>query len=153
MLTTGRKPTHEPMDLNDQWDLSDALEDAAPDRRVSHEMMVQVATEQSCPVAHVYIGACIDPMLQWQRQSDLTVHVCVGACQGYGAAEVLGRLLEVRDERSSAGKPAFDVVPRGCLSACERAPVLSSNGAHGQALHPEVTIAGVDEIIDVLLSE
>ncbi|MGB0591610.1 MAG: NAD(P)H-dependent oxidoreductase subunit E [Myxococcota bacterium] len=153
MLTTGRPPTHEPLDLNDQWDLSDAIEDAAPDKRVSHELMVQVAEAQSCPVSHAYIGAAIDPMLQWQRQSELTVHVCVGSCQGYGAAEVLDRLLEVRDARSSAGKPAFDVVPRGCLSACERAPVLASNGGHGQALHPEVSVATVEEIVDVLLAD
>jgi NADH:ubiquinone oxidoreductase subunit E len=153
MLTTGRQPTHEPLDLNDQWDLSDAIEDAAPDKRVSHELMVQVAEAQSCPVSHAYIGAAIDPMLQWQRQSELTVHVCVGSCQGYGAAEVLDRLLEVRDARSSAGKPAFDVVPRGCLSACERAPVLASNGGHGQALHPEVSVATVEEIVDVLLAD
>ena len=153
MLTSGRKPTHQPMDLNDQWDLSDAIDDVAPDKRVSHELMVQVAEAQSCPVGHVYIGASIDPMLQWQRQSDLTIHVCVGACQGYGAGEVLDRLLEVRDARSSAGKAAFDVVPRGCLSACERAPVLASNGSHGQALHPEVSVTSVEEIMDVLLSE
>jgi NADH:ubiquinone oxidoreductase subunit E len=153
MLTSGRTPTHEPMDLNDQWDLSDAIDDAAPDKRVSHELMVQVAEAHSCPVAHVYIGASVDPVLQWQRQSELTIHVCVGACQGYGAGEVLDRLLEVRDARSLDGKPAFDVVPRGCLSACERAPVLASNGSHGQGLHPEVSVATVDEIIEVLLSD
>lgn len=141
------------MDLNDQWDLSDAIEDAAPDRVVSHELMVQVATEQGCPVSHAYIGAAIDPMLQWERQADLTVHVCVGACQGYGAAEVLERVLSERDERSSAGKPAFDVIPRGCLSACERGPVLSSNGAHGQAVHPEVSVDQVAELLDVLCAE
>jgi len=141
------------MDLNDQWDLSDAIEDAAPDKRVSHELMVQVAEAQSCPVSHAYIGAAIDPMLQWQRQSDLTIHVCVGSCQGYGAGEVLDKLLEAKEARSSGGNPAFDVVPRGCLSACERGPVLASNGAHGQALHPEVSVASVDEILDALLSD
>ena len=141
------------MDLNDQWDLSDAIEDAAPSKEVSHELMVQVANEQGCPVSHAYIGAAIDPMLQWERTSGLSVHVCVGACQGYGAAEVLESLLSEREARSSAGAPAFDLIPRGCLSACERGPVLSSNGSHGQALHPDVSVAKVPELLDVLLSD
>ena len=141
------------MDMNDQWDLSDAIEDAAPDKEVSHELMVQVAAEQGCPVSHAYIGAAIDPMLQWRSQSALTMHVCVGSCQGYGAGDLLEWLLKVRDERSEAGSPVFDVVPRGCLSACEQGPVIASNGPHGQAMHPEVTMEGIAEIIEVLLSD
>ena len=151
MLPSGRKPTHAPLDLNVQWDLSDAIEEAAPDKRVSHALMVQVAEAQEAPVSHVYIGAAIDPMLQWDRTSDLTIHVCVGACQGFGAAEVLDTVLAERDARAKDGKPTFDIIPRGCLSACERGPALASNGAHGQALHPEVSPAGVAEILDVLL--
>lgn len=151
MLISGRKPTHEPLDLNVQWDLSDAIDDAAPDKHVSHEMMAQVAEAQSAPVSHVYVGAAIDPMLQWDRASDLTLHVCVGACQGFGAVDVLDTLLAAREARAVDGKPPFDIIPRGCLSACERAPVLASNGAHGQAVHPEVTPDGVAEILDVLL--
>ena len=147
----GRKPTHQPLDMNVQWDLSDAIEDAAPDKRVSHALMVQVAKAEDCPVSHAYIGAAIDPMLQWERTSDLTMHVCVGSCQGYGAAEVLDALILQREGRSEVDKPAFDIVPRGCLSACERGPVLASNGGHGQALHPEVSPEAVSEILDVLL--
>ncbi len=112
-MMDAKKPTHEPLDMNVQWDLSDAIEDAAPDKHVSHALMVQVAEAESCPVSHVYIGAAIDPMLQWERSADLTVHVCVGACQGYGAAEVLDALVSQRDERSEPGRPAFDIVPRG----------------------------------------
>ncbi|MDP6945547.1 MAG: NAD(P)H-dependent oxidoreductase subunit E [Myxococcota bacterium] len=151
MLPSGRKPTHEPLDLNVQWDLSDAIEEAAPDRRVSHALMAQVAQAQNAPESHVYIGAAIDPMLQWERTSDLTLHVCVGACQGFGATEVLDAILASRAARTDEGKPAFDIIPRGCLSACERAPVVASNGGHGQALHPEMTLAGVAEVLDVLL--
>ena len=141
------------MDLNDQWDLSDAIEDAAPDQVVSHGLMVQVAEAQGCPVSHAYIGAAIDPMLQWEREAALTIHVCVGACQGFGAADVLERVLDERDQRSRPDKVAFDVIPRGCLSVCERGPVLSSNGAHGQALHPEVSVEGVVELLDVLCAD
>jgi len=151
MLISGRKPTHEPLDLDVQWDLSDAIEDAAPDKRVTHELMVQVAAGQGAPVSHAYVGAAIDPMLQWERSSELTLHVCVGACQGFGATDVLDAILAARDARSEPGQPAFDIIPRGCLSACERAPVVASNGAHGQALHPEVTPESVAEILDVLL--
>ena len=151
MLISGRKPTHEPLDLNVQWDLSDAIEEAAPDRHVSHALMVQVAGAQEVPVSHVYVGAAIDPMLQWDRESELTLHVCVGTCQGFGATEVLDAIIAAREARSADGKAPFDLIPRGCLSACERAPVVASNGAHGQALHPEVTPDGVAEILDVLL--
>ena len=151
MLPSGRKLTHEPLDLNVQWDLSDAIEEAAPDRRVSHALMAQVARAQNAPESHVYIGAAIDPMLQWERASELTLHVCVGACQGFGATEVLDAILAARAARAEAGKPAFDIIPRRCLSACERGPVVSSNGPHGQAIHPDVTPAGVEEILDVLL--
>ena len=153
MLMSRRKPTHEPLDMNVQWDLSDAIEDAAPDKRVSHELMEQVAADQSCPVSHVYIGAAIDPMLQWERSSPLTIHVCVGACQGFGAADLLDAVLEARAARSVDDKPTFDIVPRGCLSACERAPVLASNGPHGQALHPEVMPSDVAQIFNVLLAD
>jgi len=151
MLPSGRRPTHQPLDLNVQWDLSDAIEEAAPDKRVSHELMAQVASAQDAPVSHVYIGAAIDPMLQWERASDLTLHVCVGACQGFGAVEVLDAILAARVARSEPGRAAFDIIPRGCLSACERGPVVTSNGPHGQAIHPGATPEGVAELLDVLL--
>ena len=152
MLTVGRETTHEPLDINVQWDLSDAIEEAAPDKRVSHGLMVQIAAEHDVPVSHVYVGAAMDPMLQWERESELTVHVCLGSCQGYGAVDLLDAILEARETRKTAEGHPFDVIPRGCLSACERGPVLTSNGAHGQSLHPDVTLETVGEILDVLLS-
>ncbi len=150
-LPPDRSPTHEPLDLEMQWDLSEAIDDAAPDRVVSHELLEEVAGSQAAPVAHLYIAAALDPGLQWQGDQALTLHLCVGGCQAWGAGAVLATLLDKRAERLAAGLAAFDVISRGCVSLCERAPALVSDGEHGRAPHFSVTPAGVDEILAALL--
>lgn len=139
------------MDLELQWDLSEAIDDAAPDRVVSHDLMQQVADDNDVPVTQVYIAASIDPGLQWQGDEALTLHLCVGGCQAWGAGETLAALLDRRAALSAAGKPSFDVIPQGCISLCDKAPAMMSLGDHGRAPHFAVRPVDVDEILGALL--
>ena len=147
-----RTPTHESLDLDTQWDLGDALADAAEDAPVTHAMIEAVANAQGVPPAQVYIGAALDPLMEWEEESDVALWVCAGACQHYGAGEILERLLALREEHLSGDKPPFHIIPRGCLSVCERGPVMVSHSAHGEVTHPNLELEGLDEIVKLLLS-
>ena len=146
-----RTPTHESLDLDTQWDLGDALADAAEDEPVTHAMVEAVAKAQGVPTSHVFIGAALDPMMEWEEESEVALWVCAGACQHYGAGEILEQLIALREKHRNGDNAPFHIIPRGCLSVCERGPVMISHSAHGEVTHPNLEVSAVDELVTLLL--
>ncbi|MEZ4267092.1 MAG: hypothetical protein R3F39_12005 [Myxococcota bacterium] len=150
-LAPDRTPTHEPLDLEVIWDLSDVIDERRDGGPVSAAMLAEVAATAAVPVSHAYVAASVDPDLDWQTGTPVTVRVCTGGCQAWGAVTVLERLLELRQARVDAGQPAFDVVAVACLNTCDRPTAVASAGPHGYATHPEVDAEAVDALISALL--
>jgi NADH:ubiquinone oxidoreductase subunit E len=152
-LPPTREPTSSPLDLELIWDLGDLISERVPARVLSSSLVAEIAAAAQVPQSHVYVAAGLDPMMEWTRHHAVAFYVCTGGCQAWGAVEVLSRLIEMRDERDASEAPSFDILPRGCVNLCDRAAAVVSTGPHGQAVHPELKVEQLDEIVDVLLSE
>ncbi|MCB9727744.1 MAG: hypothetical protein H6744_11190 [Deltaproteobacteria bacterium] len=150
-LAPDRTPTHEPLDLEVIWDLSDAIDERRDGGPVTPAMLEEAADEAGVPASHAWVAASVDPDIDWQGQSALTVRVCTGGCQAWGAVPVLERFLELRARRLEAGLPAFDVVAVACLNTCDRPTAVASAGAHGYATHPDTDVEAVDALVEALL--
>ncbi len=122
-------PTHAAIDFDVLWPLAEAL-DALPEPRRADDVDA-VAERAGVPRAHAWVALGMQPMVQLQREHPIAIGVCCGRCQLWGAAERIEALLTLRRARIAAGQLAFDLVPRGCLSRCERAPVATAVMADG----------------------
>ena len=150
LMIEHKPPTHETLDMDVQWDLGDALAEAADDEPVTHTMVEAVAEAHGAPVSHVFIGAALDPMMEWEQETDVELWVCAGSCQHSGAGALLERLLALRTEKMQDGKAPFHIIPRGCLSICEKGPVMISRSPHGEVTHPELAVEDLDEVVSLL---
>ncbi len=112
--------------------------------KVTADLLATLAGELDAPLAHLYIAAGFLPMLGFARESETIFLVCSGGCQQYGAVPVVETLLSLRDERTAAGKPGFDVHTRGCLDRCQQGAmvaVFTGAGAAGIAMATPESIA------------
>ena len=134
--------THEPLDLDDIWDLSDALADRLEEGvdEVTPALLGEIAQAQDAELSHLYVAAGLDPDTSWKREHPVAFVVCTGSCQAWGAVDALSALIEERAERVRDGRPAFDIVTTACLDVCLPSPPYAvSLGPEGKAVHPGIT--------------
>lgn len=145
--------THDAIDEIELRELAQALEKKAselPDGRLAPEMINSVAEQHNKPHSHAWAAMALNPNLVPAISHETLFAICLGKCQLQGAIPNLEKLLELREQQISQGKPAFDIVPRSCLDMCPHAPVAISRSQHGQAAHPKLKPDSVAEIIDTL---
>src|SRR5438105_2199065 len=106
---SGRPPTHRPVELDRLLRLASALEDAAPDGRVTPERLEAVAEDEGAPRTHLLAAAALVPGLSVPRLHPCALVHCVGACQQWGALDRLEQSLRARDARLARGAEGFDV--------------------------------------------
>jgi NADH:ubiquinone oxidoreductase subunit E len=152
-LAPDRTPTHEPLNLEVVWDLSDVIDERREGGPVTAELLAAVAAEAGVPLSHAYVAASVDPDLDWQSRDTVTVRVCTGGCQAWGAVDVLERFLALRRARAEAGLETFDVVAVACLNTCDRPTAVTSAGPHGYATHPEIDAEAADALVAALLDD
>ncbi len=150
-LAPDRAPTHEPLNLEVIWDLSDVIDQRRDGGPVTHALLAETAASAGVPISHAYVAASVDPDLDWGGRAPVTVRVCTGGCQAWGAVSVLERMLELRRARAAAGQASFDVVAVACLNTCDRPTAVASAGPHGYATHPDIDAEAVDALISALL--
>ncbi|MGM0577415.1 MAG: (2Fe-2S) ferredoxin domain-containing protein [Myxococcota bacterium] len=138
--------THDPLDLEIVWDLSDRIDEDIPDGVLTPQRLAAVAEAEGAPAAHAYVAAGVDPDLEWKREHDVAVEICTGGCQAWGSVPILERLLALREARRDAGEPGFDVIARGCLDACDRPPVAAVDGPDGRVVRTDVEIDSVEDL-------
>ena len=124
-------PTHEPLDMDVVWDLSELIDEACPDGKVSYDKLSQIAHSESVPLSHVYAAAAFDPDYEWTLEFDRQVTVCLGACQGWGANKIAETLFELQAERRTSSQPNFDILAVGCLDRCTSPVAVDIDGAVG----------------------
>jgi NADH:ubiquinone oxidoreductase subunit E len=146
-------PTHQPIDMMSLYDLFETIREMAATGPIKIADLEALADEKGVPRTHAYAATMFDPSIELETRSDVSIHVCTGRCQVFGAIDLLEELLKIRDARTKEGKKSMDVVPRSCLDQCDFPPVMVSRSAHGMCGHRFVKKEEIEEIVQSICSE
>ncbi len=145
MKTPTRSPTHEDVDPTRLASMGLEIEEIADGDTVALPALVELAEDRGRPVSHYLAAVPLATELRVAGDAPLTVKVCAGTCQRWGALDLLEHLAD------RAGKGArIALAPVTCLDRCEHAPAAEIHGAHGQLVVAPATPATLDEAIDQL---
>jgi NADH:ubiquinone oxidoreductase subunit E len=138
--TPTRSPTHEEVDPTRLASIGLELEDIADGETVALRALVELAEDRGRPASHYLAAIPLATELRLAGDAPLTIKVCAGTCQRWGALDLLDHLVE----KSSA---RFAIAPVSCLDRCDHAPAAEVHGAHGQLVLAPATTAALDEAI------
>ena len=143
--TPTRSPTHADVELARLASMGLELEDIAEGEEVSLPALVELAEDRGRPPSHYLAAAALATELRVVPAAALTVRVCAGTCQRWGALDLLDHLVE----RHGKGKE-FAIAPVGCLDRCDLAPACEIHSSDGQLVLAPATAASLDEALDAL---
>jgi NADH:ubiquinone oxidoreductase subunit E len=138
MKTPTRSPTHEDLDPTRLTGMGLELEDIADGETVTLPALVELAEDRGRPASHYLAALPLATELKLAGDAPLTVKVCAGTCQRWGALDLLDHLVE---------KKGIAIVPVSCLDRCDHAPAAEIHGAHGQLVIAPATAAALDEAL------
>lgn len=136
-----RSPTHEDVPIARLSSMGLELEEIAEDggEEVSLPALVELAEDRGRPASHYIAALALATELKMKPTGTVTVKVCVGTCQRYGALDVIDHLV--------AGSRALTIMPVSCMDRCDQAPACEVHGAHGQLVLAPATPATLDEAL------
>lgn len=141
-----RSPTHEDVPLSRLAAIGLELEDIADGEEVTLPALIELAEDRGRPASH-YLAAI--PLATELRLAGagaaLTVRVCAGTCQRWGALELLDHLAERAGKGAAVAQVA--IAPVSCLDRCDLAPACEIHGPHGQLVVAPATRAALDEAL------
>ena len=140
-----RSPTHEDVDPTRLASMGLELEEIADGEVVPLPALIELAEDRGRPASHYLAAIPLATELRVAGSAPLTVKVCAGTCQRWGALDLLDHLAE-----RSAKDARFTLAPVTCLDRCDHAPAAELHGAHGQLVLAPATKAALDEAIDSL---
>ncbi|HEY5924811.1 MAG TPA: (2Fe-2S) ferredoxin domain-containing protein [Kofleriaceae bacterium] len=140
-----RSPTHEDVDPTRLASMGLEIEDIADGETVALPALIELAEDRGRPVSHYLAAIPLATELRVAGSAPLTLKVCAGTCQRWGALDLLDHLAE----RATRGAK-FALVPVSCLDRCDQAPACEVHGPHGQLVVAPATTATLDEAIDQL---
>ncbi len=140
-----RSPTHEDVPLARLSAMGLELEEIAEDEQVAIPALVELAEDRGRPASHYLAAVPLATELRVAGEAPITVKVCAGTCQRWGALDVLDHLV-ARWQNA----PRFAITPVTCLDRCDHAPACEIHGAHGQLVLAPATAAALDEALDQL---
>lgn len=143
--TPTRSPTHEDVDPTRLASMGLELEEIADGDTVELSALVELAEDRGRPASHYLAAIPLATELRLAGEAPLTVKVCAGTCQRWGALELLDHLAE----RATNGA-RFRLVPVSCLDRCDHAPACEVHGAHGQLVLAPASKESIDEALDSL---
>ena len=145
--TPTRSPTHEDVDLTRLASMGLEVEEIADGDQVTVPALVELAEDRGRPVSHYLASVPLATELRVAGGAPLTLRVCAGTCQRWGALDLLDHLTE-RWQASNGTE--FAIAPVTCLDRCDQAPACEIHGPHGQLVVAPATKAALDEAIDSL---
>jgi NADH:ubiquinone oxidoreductase subunit E len=140
-----RSPTHEDVDIGRLASMGLEVEEIADGDTVALPALVELAEDRGRPVSHYLAAIPLATELRVAGNGGLTLKVCAGTCQRWGALDLLDHLAD-RAMRSAQ----LTLAPVSCLDRCDQAPACEVHGAHGQLVIAPATKASLDEAIDSL---
>ena len=133
-------PTHTDVEPARLAALGLELEDIADGDTVELAALVELAEDRGRPPSHYLAALPLATELRLASPADarVTVRVCAGTCQRYGALDLLEHL---------AGKRGIALAPVACLDRCDQAPACEIHGGHGQLVVAPATAEAIDEAL------
>lgn len=120
-----RTPTHRALLPSEMTRLGELVVQAASGRPVDHATIEALARAHDVGASALYAAAGSNAAVEFTREHKVAFVVCGGACQGFGALEILEHLVELRQKRHKSWfKKAFDIQAKSCLNGCEHAPMV-----------------------------
>ena len=143
--TPTRSPTHEDIDPTRLAGMGLEIEDIADGETVALPALVELAEDRGRPVSHYLAAIPLATELRVAGTGPLTLKICAGTCQRWGALD----LLEHVAERTMKGAN-LTLAPVSCLDRCDQAPACEVHSPDGQLVVAPATAATLDEAIDSL---
>jgi NADH:ubiquinone oxidoreductase subunit E len=135
-----RSPTHEDVPAGRLAAMGLELEDIADGDTVALPALIELAEDRGRPASHYLAAIALATELRVAGDAPVTVRVCAGTCQRWGALDLLDRLAP------RAGR-TFSIAPVSCLDRCDQAPACEIHGAHGQLVVAPATAATLDDAL------
>lgn len=139
-----RSPTDEEIDPSRVASMGLELEDIADNDEVQLSALVELAEDRGRPASHYVAAIPLATELRLAGNAPLTMKVCAGNCQRWGARDVIDHLV---DKWVDSGGTKFALQPVTCLDRCDQAPACELHGPHGQLVLAPATKASVDEAL------
>jgi NADH:ubiquinone oxidoreductase subunit E len=136
-----RSPTHEEVEIPRLASMGLELEEIADGEEVPLPALVELAEDRGRPASHYLAAIPLATELRLQGSAPLTLKVCAGNCQRYGALDLLEHLVEHKQ------RDAFHITPVTCLDRCDQAPACEIDGAHGKLVLAPATKKSIDEAL------
>jgi len=140
-----RSPTHEDIPPGRLAAMGLELEDIADDDAVALPRLIELAEDRGRPASHYLAAVALATDLHVAPPAPVTVRVCAGTCQRWGALDLIdhlvGRLV------GSGAVPRFAIAPVTCLDRCDLAPACEIHGAHGQLVLAPATTSALDDAL------
>lgn len=131
-------------------ELGDAL-GAAGAERLTPEVVEDLSADLDASEAQIYAAAAMFTEIPCDTSDPIRFELCIGACQGWGAAKLLDHLLKRHAERRSSGASRFGIVAKRCLDKCDSAAMVLVHTPDGSAALPMATVEGLDEALAQVL--
>jgi NADH:ubiquinone oxidoreductase subunit E len=136
-----RSPTHEEIDPTRLASIGLELEEIADGEEIPLAALIELAEDRGRPASHYIAAIPLATELRLAGKAPVSVRVCAGNCQRYGALDLLDHLVE---------KKGVQIVPVTCLDRCDHAPAVEVHSAQGQLVLAPATTANLDESISAL---
>jgi NADH:ubiquinone oxidoreductase subunit E len=142
-----RSPTHEDVPLARLAAMGLELEDIADGDSVALPALIELAEDRGRPASHYLAAVALATELRVAPAAPVTLRVCAGNCQRWGALDLLDHLAE---NFAGRGGSRFAIAPVSCLDRCDHAPAVEIHGTHGQLVVAPATVASLDDALGAL---
>src|SRR5262245_13431248 len=142
-----RAPTHEDVPPGRLAAMGLEIEDIADGDQVALPALIELAEDRGRPVSHYLAAIPLATELRLAGAATLTVRVCAGTCQRWGALDLLDHLVERHLAERAGNRAQLALAPVTCLDRCDLAPACEIHGAHGQLVIAPATRHALDEAL------
>jgi NADH:ubiquinone oxidoreductase subunit E len=139
-----RSPTHEDVPPGRLAGMGLELEDIADGDSVALPALLELAEDRGRPASHYLAAIPLATELRVAPAAAVTVRVCAGTCQRWGALDLLDHLVA---QLAGSAPPRFAIAPVSCLDRCDQAPACEIHGAHGQLVVAPATRTAIDDAL------
>lgn len=138
-----RSPTDEGIDPTRLASIGMELEEIADGDEIALPALIELSEDRGRPASHYLAAIPLATELRLAGKAPITIRVCAGNCQRYGALDLLDHLAEHK-------ATTFQIAPVTCLDRCDQAPACEVHSASGQLVLAPATRASLDEAISGL---
>ncbi len=128
-------------------ELTASLRSKARGAKVSAADVASLCQELGIAQEQAYVALAMMDNTSLATEHEVQFVICTGNCLERGAMACLHELIALRDSRLSAELPAFDIVPRRCLTRCQVAPAVEVRSSAGTAVLANATPKALKEAV------